>query len=90
MITARLTGGLRKLTGGKEEILLEAGDVKECIDKLEQDYPGIRLKFCDENDLLLDSINIYMNGDNIRDLQGLETTLREGDEVDFMSGFAAG
>ena len=90
MITARMTGGFRKLTGGKEEILLEAGDVKECIDKLEQDYPGIRLKFCDENGLLLDSINIYMNGDNIRDMKGLETTLREGDEVDFMSGFAAG
>ena len=90
MITARLTGTLRKLTGGKEEVLLEAGDVKECIDKLEQDYPGIRLKFCDENGLLLDTINIYINGDNIRDLQGFETTLREGDEVDFMSGFAAG
>jgi molybdopterin converting factor small subunit len=40
--------------------------------------------------MLLDSINVYVNGDNIRDLQGLETALREGDEVDFMTGFAAG
>jgi molybdopterin converting factor small subunit len=90
MITARMAGGLRKLTGGKEEILVEAGDVKECIDKLEQDYPDIKEQFCDQNGLLLDSINIYLNGDNIRDMKGLETTLREGDEVDFMSGFAAG
>jgi molybdopterin converting factor small subunit len=90
MITARLTGGFRKLTGGKEEILLEAGDVKECIDKLERDYPDVKLKFRDENGMLLDSINIYVNGDNIRDLQGFETALREGNEVDFMSGFAAG
>lgn len=90
MITARLTGGLRKLTGDNDEILFEAGDVKECIDKLEQNYPGTKRKFRDENCLLLDSINIYINGDNIRDLQGLETTLQEGDEVDFMSGFAAG
>ena len=90
MITARMAGGLRKLTGGKEEIFVEAGDVKECIDKLEQDYPDIKEQFCDQNGLLLDSINIYLNGDNIRDMKGLETTLREGDEVDFMSGFAAG
>lgn len=90
MITARMAGALRKMTGGKEEVLLEAGDVRECIDKLERDYPGIKLKFCDENGLLLDSINIYINGDNIRDLRGLDSTLREGDEADFMSGFAAG
>ena len=90
MVTARLTGGLRKLTGGNDEILLEAGDVNECIDKLEQKYSDTIGKFRDENRLLLDSINIYVNGDNIRDLKELETALREGDEVDFMSGFAAG
>ena len=90
MITARLTGGLRRLTGGNDEILLEAGDVNECIGKLEKDYPATKGKFRDENYLLLDSVNIYINGDNIRELQGLETNLQEGDEVDFMSAFAAG
>lgn len=90
MITARLTGGFRKLTGGKEKILLEAGSINECIDKLERDYPGVKTTFCDGKGMLLDSINIYVNGNNIRDLQGLETALREGDEVDFMTGFAAG
>jgi len=90
MITARLTGGLRKLTGGNDEILLKAGDVNECIDKLEQKYSDTKGKFRDENRLLLDSINIYINGDNIRDLKELGTALQKGDEVDFMSGFAAG
>ena len=90
MITVRLTGGLCKLTGGNEEILLKAGNVNECINKLEQNYPDTKEKFRDQNCRLLDSINIYINGDNILYLQGLETTLREGDEVDFMSGFAAG
>jgi len=90
MIIARLSGSLRKLTGGKEEIMLKAGNIKECIDKLEQDYAGIKESFCDQNGLLLDSINIYLNGDNIRDLQGLETLLQQGDQVDFISAFAAG
>ena len=78
------------MTGGNDEILLEAADVNECIDKLDQKYSDTKGKFRDENRLLLDSINIYINGDNIRDLKGLETALQKGDEVDFMSGFAAG
>lgn len=90
MVTARMSGGFQKLTGDNEEVSLEASDVKECIDKLEQKYPGIKGKFCDENGRILDHIAVYVNGDNIGDLQGLETPLKDGDEVDFMSGFAGG
>lgn len=90
MVIARMSGGFQKLAGDNEEVSLEAGDVKECIDKLEQKYPGIKGNFCDENGRLFDHIAVYINGDNISELQGLETPLKDGDEVDFMSGFAGG
>lgn len=90
MITARLTSGLEKLTGGNEETLLQAATVGECIEQLEQKHPGVKDKFCDENGRLFDHIAVYINGDNICEMQGLETPLKDGDEVDFMSGFAGG
>lgn len=90
MVTARLSGELRKLTKGQEEVTLAASDIEECINNLEQQFPGAKKKFCDEKGEVLESINIYVNGDNIRSLQGLSTPLKEGDEVDFMSAFAAG
>ena len=90
MVIARMSGQLRKLTNGNVEINIEAHDVKACINNLEEQFPGIIQKLCDENGLVLDVINIYVNGDNIRELQDLDTPLKDGDEVDFMSAFAAG
>lgn len=90
MITARLTGQLSKLSNGVEEFSFQADNIINCIDNLEQQFPGAKEKLCDENGQLYDSINVYINGDNIRSLEGLSSILKEGDEVDFMSGFAAG
>ena len=90
MVIARMSGQLRKLAGGNNEVEIEAGDVKECITNLEKQFPGIESRLCNEKGLVLESINIYVNGDNIRSLKDLSTKLKEGDEVDFMSAFAAG
>ncbi|MDY6842696.1 MAG: MoaD family protein [Thermodesulfobacteriota bacterium] len=90
MIVARLSGELRKLTQGEEEVKLVASDVQACINNLEAQFPGVKAKFCDEKGEVLDSISIFVNGDNIHSLQGLSTPLKEGDEVDIMSAFAGG
>jgi molybdopterin synthase sulfur carrier subunit len=90
MVIARMSGQLRKFASGNDEVEIEAGDVKECINNLEKQFPGIESKLCNEKGLVLESINIYVNGDNIRFLKDLSTKLKEGDEVDFMSAFAAG
>ena len=90
MVVARMSGQLRKLTNGKVEVKIKAHDVKACIKNLEEQFSGITQKLCDEKGLVLESINIYVNGDNIRSLQNLATPLKVGDEVDFMSAFAAG
>ena len=90
MIIARLSGELCKLTKGKEEVQLSVSDVQGCINNLEEQFPGSKERFCDNQGEVLASISIFVNGDNINSLQGLQTPLKEGDEVDFMSAFAGG
>jgi len=90
MVIARMSGQLKKLVNGNAELKIEAVDVKECIKNLEKQFSRITRELCDDKGLVLESINIYVNGDNIRSLQDLATPLKDGDEVDFMSAFAAG
>ena len=90
MVIARMSGGFQKLTGNNDEVSLEAANIKECIEKLEQIYPGVKGSFCDEDGTINGHIAVYINGDNIDTFQGIDSPLKEGDEVDFMSGFAGG
>ena len=90
MIVIRLAGQFRKLVEGKSEVELTAGDVSECISNLEHNYPGVKARLYDDNGEVREHIDIYLNGDNIRSLDGLSTPLKEGDEIDILSAFAAG
>ena len=90
MIVIRLAGQFRKLVEGKSEVELTAGDVSECISNLENNYPGVKARLYDDNGEVREYIDIYLNGDNIRSLDGLSTPLKEGDEIDILSAFAAG
>ncbi|MDY6932969.1 MAG: MoaD family protein [Spirochaetota bacterium] len=90
MIIARFSGELCKLTNGEEEVRLSANSVLECINNLEERFPGSKDKICDNQGEVLASISVFVNGDNINMLEGMQTPLKEGDEVDFMSAFAGG
>ena len=90
MIVIRLAGQFRKLVEGKSEVELIAGDVSECINNLDNNYPGVKARLYDDNGEVRKSVDIYLNGDNIRSLDGLSTPLKEGDEIDVLSAFAAG
>ena len=90
MILVRFAGQLRKLVNGNVELNITANNISECIKNLDGRFPGIKESLCDNNNELLESINVYVNGDNVRYLNGLTTTLKGEDEVDIMSAFAAG
>lgn len=90
MAIVLFAGELRKLISGKDEVRIVVGDIEECIDTLEKNFPGVKDVVYDKNGELADSINIYINGDNIRYLNGVVSSLKETDEVNIMSGFAAG
>jgi len=90
MAIVLFAGELRRLINDKDEVTIKAGNIEECIDILEKNFSGVKDLVYDKNGELADSINIYINGDNIRDLNGVGSSLKETDEVNIMTGFAAG
>jgi len=78
------------LTGGAAEVTAEGKTVRELINDLERQYAGIKARLCDENGELRRFVNIFVNDEDIRFLQGLDTELKEGDEVSIVPAIAGG
>jgi molybdopterin converting factor small subunit len=81
---------LRKYTSGAELVELEAGTVQELIEKLEGRFPGIRTSLCDDSGGLRRFINIYIDGEDVRFLENLKTTIRDGSEVAIVPAISGG
>jgi MoaD family protein len=81
---------LQKLTKGQAEIEVEASSVQELIEELERKYPGVQERLCDEKGVLRRFINIYVNGEDIRFLQGQETKIESGACVSIVPAIAGG
>ncbi|MBI5700172.1 MoaD/ThiS family protein [Candidatus Saganbacteria bacterium] len=90
MIKVRIPQPLQKLTRGKELVEVSALSVKSLVDDLEKHYPGIRDRICDESGKIRRFINIYVNEEDVRFLQGEATDLKEGDEVSIIPAIAGG
>ena len=59
-------------------------------DDLEQKHPGIRDRICDENGKVRRFVNLYVNEDDIRFLQQLDTKVADGDELSIVPAIAGG
>jgi molybdopterin synthase sulfur carrier subunit len=68
----------------------DGGSVAECIASLEASYPGLKERLCDESGEIRRFVNIYVNGEDVRFLQGLATPLKDGDEVSIVPAVAGG
>jgi molybdopterin synthase sulfur carrier subunit len=81
---------LRKLTAQDEVVEIDATTIRELIGNLDDRYPGFRERLCQESGELRRFINIYIDGEDIRFLQNLETPIREGAEVSIVPAIAGG
>ena len=89
-IKVRIPTPLQKLTQNKAEIECSGCSIRELIDNLEKDYPGLKERFYDEDGKLRRFINIYVNEEDIRFLQKDQTVLKDGDEVSVIPAIAGG
>ena len=80
-VIVRLRAPLRSKAGGQYQIELAAHSLKALLDEMEAAYPGITEQLRGEDGRLRHTLNIYVNRENIRFLQGLDTPLQDGDEV---------
>jgi molybdopterin synthase sulfur carrier subunit len=77
------------LTGGADEVSVDGGTVNEVITSLEASHPGMKDRLCDEKGVRR-FVNIYANDEDIRFLDNLETTLKEGDTLSIVPAIAGG
>lgn len=89
-ITVRVPTPLQKLTQNQAEIKAKGANVKELIEDLEKNFPGIKERICDETGKVRRFINIYVNEEDIRFLQRDNTPLKDEDEVSIIPAIAGG
>ncbi len=90
MPSVRIPTPLRKLVGEKDEITANAKNIKELIEDIERQFPGVKERLCDENGNVRRFINLYVNNEDIRFLKGVETELKESDVVSIIPAIAGG
>lgn len=89
-IIVRIPTPLRKFTGDQAEVSIEGSSVGELIDNLEAQHAGIKEKVAEESGAIRRFVNIYVNEEDIRFLDGPETPLKDGDQVTIVPAIAGG
>ena len=89
-VTVKIPTPLRNLTGDAGEYSAESASLTALVEELEGAYPGMRERLVDEGGELRRFVNLFVNGEDIRFMQGLETALKEGDEVSIVPAVAGG
>lgn len=81
---------LRTLTAGQEAVSADADSIATLMRALDAQHPGIGGRLLDAQGNLRRFVNLYVNGEDVRFLQGKDTPLRDGDEVDIVPAIAGG
>lgn len=89
-VTVRIPTPLRRITDGQDKVTAEGSNLDEILTSLESKFPGIRARICDEEGSIRSFVNIYVNGEDVRFLQELETVASEGDELSIVPAVAGG
>lgn len=90
MVQVRIPTPLRKLTGGAGAVESEGANVAAVVANLERQYPGLRDRVLDEGGTVRRFVNIFVNGEDIRFLQHLDTPVADGDELSIVPAIAGG
>ncbi len=90
MTTVRIPSPLRRYTNSQSKVNGTGANIGELLDNLEAQFPGIKSRLCDENNQIKRYVNVFVNQEEIRTLQGSETPLSETDEVSIVPAMAGG
>ena len=81
---------LRRFTHERAQVQVEGHTVREALDALERDCPGVRARLCEDTGALRRFVNVYLRDEDIRFLEGLETPLGDGAELVIVPAIAGG
>jgi molybdopterin synthase sulfur carrier subunit len=89
-VKVRIPTPLMKLTNDQSEVSAEGGTIADILNNLESQYNGIKERICDESGAPRRFINIYLNEEDIRFLEGEKTVVKEGDDISIIPAIAGG
>lgn len=92
-ITVKLATALAVHADNQKRIACDVpapGDLNSVLDALDGRFPGLKAAITGNGRDIIDSINVYLNGDNVRYLGGLSTEVKEGDIINIIPAAAAG
>ncbi len=81
---------LRRYTAGQSKVQVSGGTISELIENLERQYPGVKSRLCDESGQINRYVNVFVNDEEIRALQGANTRLVDKDEITIVPAMAGG
>lgn len=89
-VRVRIPTPLRRFTANAEEVSVTGATIGAIVEDLERKFPGVKERLCDEQGRVRRFVNIYVNGDDIRFLNSLETQVNDGDEIAIVPAIAGG
>jgi sulfur-carrier protein len=89
MTKVRIPPTLREVTGGERELPAEGDTVRELLEDLMGRFPALRTQLVEDGDLA-PFVNVYVEGEDVRTLEGLETDVRPGSTVILLPAMAGG
>jgi len=89
MKTVRIPPTLRGETGGERQVTASGCTVRELLDDLMTRFPGLRSQLVADDDIA-PFVNVYVEGEDVRTLDGLETPVRDGATVILLPAMAGG
>ena len=89
-VSVRIPTPLRKVTNGEDKADVDGNAVSAIIASLDSQSPGLKSRLCDDSGDLRSFVNIYVNGEDIRFMDGMESGVNSGDEVSIVPAVAGG
>jgi molybdopterin synthase sulfur carrier subunit len=89
-VTVRIPTTLRPLSGGAKQVELESGSLSDVIAALDATHPGFRDRLLDDDGGLRKFVNVFVDDDDVRYLDGLDTKVGDGITVSIIPAVAGG
>ena len=90
MPTVRFPNVMKYYVNNQAEFFVSASTVRDLVDQIVEQYPSVKFHLVDSEGQLRKHFNVFVNNVHIRDLQGMETELKESDKVILMASAAGG
>ncbi len=89
-VTVRIPTTMRPLTGGDKQVSVESGTLSDVITALETAHPGMGERLLDDDGGLRKFVNVFVDDDDVRYLDGLDTKVADGITVSIIPAVAGG